>query len=117
MNKMTPVSAYRLFSSPSNKQKVYVNSRGTPCITSYTRPYQFKSSSTQTILSCTKIYNKFKPRYTRLYQVISSYAKLYQAKATCTKLYQAISSYTKLSQFIPSNTKLNKAVASYTKLY
>ena len=31
MNKMTPVSAYRLFSSPSNKQKVYVNSRGTPC--------------------------------------------------------------------------------------
>ena len=31
MNKRTPVSAYRLFSSPSNKQIVYVNSRRTLC--------------------------------------------------------------------------------------
>ena len=38
MNKRTPVSAYRKFSSPSNKQKVYVNSRGTPCISFNTHP-------------------------------------------------------------------------------
>ena len=31
MNKRTPVSAYRLVSSPSIKQKLYVNSRRTPC--------------------------------------------------------------------------------------
>ena len=33
MNKRTPVSAYRLVSCPSIKQKLYVNSRRTPCIT------------------------------------------------------------------------------------
>ena len=32
MNKRTPVSAYRLFSSPSNKQIVYINSRRSPCM-------------------------------------------------------------------------------------
>ena len=32
MNERTPVSAYRLVSSPSIKQKLYVNSRRTPCI-------------------------------------------------------------------------------------
>ena len=32
MNERTPVSAYRLLSSPSIKQKLYVNSRRTPCI-------------------------------------------------------------------------------------
>ena len=31
MNERTPVSAYRLLSSPSIKQKLYVNSRRTPC--------------------------------------------------------------------------------------
>ena len=29
--KMKPVSAYRLFSSPSNKQIVFVSSHGSPC--------------------------------------------------------------------------------------
>ena len=32
MNERTPVSAYRLLSSPSNKSIVFISSRGSPCI-------------------------------------------------------------------------------------
>ena len=40
--KRTPVSAYRLLSSPSNKQIVFVSSHGSPCIIVYASKQTFR---------------------------------------------------------------------------
>ena len=40
MKKTTPVEAYRLLSSPSNKPIVFLSSRGTPCISQLSKRYE-----------------------------------------------------------------------------
>ena len=42
MKKRTPVEAYRMLSSPSNKPIVFVNSRGTPCRIVWDVKYTYK---------------------------------------------------------------------------
>ena len=42
MKKRTPVSAYRLFASPSNKQIVFVSFYETPCSLIYEKKYDTK---------------------------------------------------------------------------